>query len=173
MNTQSDALRESPLEVACRRRDLTRPAHALVSAARIVGEPLALPRAPSCRRAVHRRISDQHPSFGKQDTCRFGAESVAAARRPGAAIHHRRAFYHGDDFYRLLLLLSRCVVRRTSGSQHPVLEVAAGFRSHHRACQGQHSARGSSPDHLRHHRSDPVDHAAAQAASSCWPAGKV
>ena len=69
------------------------------------------------------------------------------------------------------LLLSRRAARRTSRSQHPVLEVAAGFRSHDRAVEGQHSARRSAAVHLRDHHCHAVDHAAARAPRYCWGAG--
>ncbi len=38
--------------------------------------------------------------------------------------------------HRRRVLLSRRAARRTARSQHPVLEVAAGFGSHHRAFEG-------------------------------------
>src|SRR5260370_34677185 len=50
------------------------------------------------------------------------------------------------------LLFARCATRRASRSQHPVLEVAAGFRSYDSALEGEHSSRGSAAAHLCHHR---------------------
>ncbi len=67
-----------------------------------------------------------------------------------------------DGFCRRGVLLSRRAARRTPRSQHPVLEVAAGFGSHDRALEGEHSARGSAADHLRDHRCHATDHAAAE-----------
>src|SRR5205807_2130059 len=58
------------------------------------------------------------------------------------------------------VLLSRRAPRRTSRSQHPVLEVTAGFGPHHRVLKGDHSARGSAAAHLRDHRLRAAYHAA-------------
>src|SRR5882762_11966550 len=44
----------------------------------------------------------------------------------------------------------------------PLLEVAAGLRSHHRAREGEHPARGSATAHVCDRRYHAVDHAAAE-----------
>ena len=49
------------------------------------------------------------------------------------------------------VLLSRRAARRTSRSQHSVLEIAASVGSHHRAFEGDHSAGGSAGGCLRNH----------------------
>ena len=79
-----------------------------------------------------------------------------------AAIPLRLRLDHGDYFYHRAVLLSRRAVRRTSRSQHSVLEVAAGFRSDHRSLEGQHPAGGYPGAELRAHRGHAVHHAAAQ-----------
>ena len=139
MNTQSDAIHESPLEshtVAV----ISPGRRMLWSVRREFWENRSLYLAPLAVAALFivgylistlRLVSKIHAGLV--------LDPLATARGPAAALHLRCAFYHGDDIYRLLLLLSRCVVRRTSRSQHPVLEVPAGFRPHHRAFQGQHS----------------------------------
>ena len=46
----------------------------------------------------------------------------------------------GTAFIVSIFLLARRATRRASRPQHPVLEVAAGFRPHHCALEGEHSA---------------------------------
>ncbi len=70
------------------------------------------------------------------------------------------------------LLLARRAARRTPRSQHPVLEVAAGFRSYDRALEGRHPSRGSADDRLRRHRSPATDHATAEHAAALLGAAK-
>ena len=74
-------------------------------------------------------------------------------------------------FHRRRVLLSRRTARRTSRSQHPVLEVAAGFGSHDGALEGEHSAGGSAADHLRDHRRHAAGHAADEQRGPAARAG--
>ena len=77
MNTQSNAMPESPLDSqrvapAVISRDS---AHVLVGATRIVGEPFDLYRAAGRRRSHSVRLLDQHHSSARQDACRNGAQT--------------------------------------------------------------------------------------------------
>ncbi len=64
------------------------------------------------------------------------------------------------------VLLSRRVARRAPRPQHSVLEVAAGVRCHHRACEGEHSARYPATADCCDHRRHAVAHAAGEQRSS-------
>src|SRR6266567_1875842 len=55
----------------------------------------------------------------------------------------------GDHDYRRHLLLPRCTAQRTSRSQHPFLEVVAGFRSDNGALESIGSGRSSSVIRVR------------------------
>ncbi len=73
MNTQSNAMPESPSRLAGKSRPRpsrrARP-HVLVGAARIVGEPFDLHRAAGRRRRLSVRLPDQHDSSAGQDAWR-------------------------------------------------------------------------------------------------------
>src|SRR6266853_906434 len=88
------------------------------------------------------------------------------ARGARYAVRIRGGPDHGDGFYSRNFLLSRRALRRAPRSQHPLLEVAAGFRSHRCAFEGEHSARRSAAALLRHHRCRAVRHAAAEQHST-------
>ena len=118
------------------------------------------PLVVAARRSV--RLPDQHDSSAGTMRARRARPGAAAAALVEQPYDAGGAADHGDRFHRRGLLLSRRAARRAPRSQHPVLEVAAGFRSHHRALEGEHPARGSAAAHLRDHRRHAVDHAAAQ-----------
>src|SRR5450432_234035 len=140
--------------------DIVDAAHVLVDSTRIVGEPLDLYRAPRCGWPLSGRLPDQHDSSAGQDArC---AHPDATARIDRTAVSLRGGDDHGDHSHRLRVLLSRRAARRTPRSRHPVLEVDAGFRSHHRALEGEYPARDSPAAHFCDHGSYPVDHAAAE-----------
>src|SRR3989440_567025 len=123
-------------------------------------------RAAGRRRRFPVRLSDQHYSSAGQDACPIGARSGAAARSDRHAVRHSSSSAHAYAVAGRSVLLSRRAARRTPRSQHTVLEVAAGFRSHHRAFEGEHSARCSATAHLHDHRCHAVDHAAAELRSA-------
>ncbi len=161
MNTQSDAMPSLEDTVTVPVTIPRKPAPVLVGATRIVGEPLHLYRAPRRRRAVSGRVPDQRDSSPGPDAM-HGDRFDAASGAGRAAVHRRRRSAHGDLFHRLGVLLPRRAVWGTSRSQHPFLEVAAGFRSHHCAREAEYSAFDYPADHLRDHRRHPMDHAAAE-----------
>src|SRR6266404_1597929 len=71
----------------------------------------------------------------------------------------------GSDFQNRMLRARRLAVPavwRAPRSQHPVLEVAASFRPHHRALEVRHSSRHFAAPQLRHRRCHAVRHAAAE-----------
>ena len=149
-----------------RRDDLGEPAHVLVGAARIVGEPFDLSRAAGRRRRLSVRLFDQHDWPAGQD-------AAPAALDP--AQQHEAVLTPYDMAAGLIMLTAFIVgmfyssgraARRTPRSQHPVLEVAAGFRPHDSALEGEHSARRSSA--AQHSRSPlPCScHAAAEQRST-------
>ena len=113
------------------------PAVLLVGAARIVGEPLDLHRAADRRRGRACSASwistFDLPDAGVQ--CCWPSTRHAASRYRDA-VRHRGNDDHVHRVHRRHLLLPRCAARRTSRSQHPVLEVAAGFGSHHGPLEG-------------------------------------
>ena len=167
MNTQANAMPESPLESqVAAAGGLSRRARApvLVGAARIVGEPFDLHCAAGGRRCRSVRLLSQLDCgyLGKAAEAQSGATSSAIRHggRSDDAYRHRRE----------CVLLSRRVARRAPRSQHSVLEVAAGFRSHHRACEGEHSAGRSAAADRCDHRRHAVDHAAVEQRGRCWRA---
>ena len=162
MNTPSDAMAESPSTRRNRARGhVGDSALLLVGAARIVGEPLDLHRAAGRRRGRAVRLPDRHDPPAAQNARHVGARPGAAGRQARPAIRLRRDGDHPDRVHRRGVLLPGRAAQRTPRSQHPVLEVAAGFGSHDRALEGEHSARGSAADRLRDHRCHAADHAAA------------
>src|SRR3981081_2119352 len=115
-------------------------ANVLGGATRIVGKPFGLYRAAGGRRPRAARLLDQCDQSAAQHTCRVGTRSGAAARGNREAVRHRGDADHPDCVHRRRVLLSRRAARRTPRSQHPVLEVVAGFGSHDGALEGEHSA---------------------------------
>ena len=117
----------------------------------------------SSPRVVLFGFADQHD----RPAASAGAPCCCSTRRSSEprieqAVRHRGDDDHADRVHRRDLLLPRRAARRTPRSQHPVLEVAAGFGSHDRALEGEHSARGPAAGHLRDHRRHAADHAAAE-----------
>ena len=168
MSTQSNAVPESPVDsqVIAPAATLGDSANVLVGATRIVGEPFDLYRAAGCRRRRDVRLPDQPDWSAAQHARLVGAGPGASARRARHAVQPRCVAAHADRVPRRGLLLARRAARRASRSQHPVLEVAAGFGSYDRALEGEHSSRGSAAAHLRDHRCPAVDHAAAEHRSA-------
>src|SRR6266699_2369243 len=113
----------------------------LGAAARILGEPLDLSRTTRRRRPLPVRLSHQHHS--------------SAARNGGLPAD-------GDFHSHHDVLLHRSAATRTPRSQHPVLEIPAGFRRHDRAREGEHSVPGAPAGLLRHRLCHRVHHAAPQ-----------
>src|SRR3979490_3230443 len=129
-------------------------AYVLVGAARIVGAPFDLCRPAGRRRRFSARLLDW-----------VDAQPGASARAARHTVRIRGCSDHGDRFYSRDFLLSRRAVRRAPRSQHPVLEVAASFRPHHRALEVRHSPRHFATPQLRHRRCHAVRHAAAEQRS--------
>ena len=102
-------------------------------------------------------FSDRRSSACRQAARRVGARPDAAAQ---AAIEQPYMFaalmLMLIDLPRRGLLLPRRALRRAARSQHPVLEVAAGLRSHDGAGQGEHPDRRPSAGDLRGHRGHAV-----------------
>src|SRR5271169_1470142 len=123
-------------------------------AARIVGAPFDLYRPAGRRRRFSARLLDW-----------VDAQPGASARAARHTVRIRGCSDHGDGFYSRDFLLSRRAVRRAPRSQHPVLEVAASFRPHHRALEVRHSPRHFAAPQLRHRCCHAVRHAAAEQRS--------
>ena len=151
MNTQSNAVPESPLDsqgIAPAAMSATRPMY--WSVRRELWENRSIYIAPLAVAAVVLfgflismiGLPAQH---ARRDGARPGAaaRSASRSRTTIAALLIMRTAFH-----RRGVLLSRRAARRAPRSQHPVLEVAAGFRSHDRALEGEHSARDSAAAQL-------------------------
>ena len=159
MSTQSNAMPESlPIAKHRARRSYRRArASVLVGAPRIVGEPFHLSCAAGRRRASH------SVGFSLSSICGYlGKNAEAESGTTSGALRHGGRSDDADRDRRECVLLSRRAARRAPRSQHSVLEVAAGFRSHHGAVEGEHSARRSAADHLCDHGRHAVDHAAGE-----------
>ena len=96
MNTPSNAMPELPSRCAGSARSISGdPAHVLVGATRIVGEPFDLYRAAGRRRRIPGRLPDQPRSVCGQDARTRGARSDAASTTIDAAVQLRGAADHG------------------------------------------------------------------------------
>src|SRR6266404_7432942 len=141
----------------------------LVGVAGGVGKPLHIYSAADRRRRPGVRVRDYHNWSGRPQTGRVVARPGTPASRHRAAVR-----LGGDDddlhlVHRWCVLLSGRAVRRTSRSQHPVLEIAAGFGSHHRSIKGDHSAGGSAGDRLCDHGLRADDYGAGNQRSPHLP----
>ena len=159
MNTASNTVPESA--AGDRHRLSTRDAAVLlVGASGTVGEPFDLHRAADrCRGRVVRFPRQHDWAAGTSPRC-FAARSCKSASCNRSAVRHRGNHVDFDCVHCRCFLLSRRAVRRTPRSQHFVLEIAAGFRSHHLAFEGDNSVRRSAAGYFRDHRGDAVCHAA-------------
>src|SRR5207249_4035922 len=114
----------------------------LGAAARILGEPLDLSRTTRRRRPLPVRLSHQHHSSAARNAGPRGARPRQAARYHPSAVRHGGLPADGDFHSHHDVLLHRSAATRTPRSQHPLLEVPAGFRRHDRAREGEHSVPG-------------------------------
>ena len=158
---------------AVRRRRASRPrtipasrAFVLVGATRTVGEPFHLYGASGRRYGRCLCLLDQldHGYLG-------------AATETGSNCGLRCR----TTWPPVLLMLTAIIVsvfycldasaERASRSQHPVLEITAGFRSHDRAGEGEHSSDGRAAAHVCDHDCYAVDHVAGEQRSAAgkWP----
>src|SRR5438552_2342 len=133
----------------------------LVDSTRTLGEPFDLHRATGRRRRLFIRLRDQHDYYAAPHR-RIAARPGATARFTRHEIRIIGGTDHGDSSHRGNFLLSRRPIWGAPRSQHPVLEVAAGFRSHHRALEADHSPRDSAASQLRHQPCDAIHHAPAE-----------
>src|SRR5882762_2863280 len=125
------------------------PAAVLVDTTRTLGEPFDLHRAPGRRGRLFIRLRDQ-PAFFAASHRHIAARLGATARIIRREIRTIRGADHGDSSHRGNFLLSRRPVWRAPRSQHPLLEVAAGFGSHRRALEADYSPRDSAVAQFRH-----------------------
>ncbi len=131
MNTQSNAVPESPLEsqviapavISASRRMYWSVRRELWENRSIYVAPLAAAAVFLLGFLTAIVSMRMHRGATRHEPCSTAPYEFAAALIMGTAFHRR-------DF-----LLPRRAVRRTPRSQHPVLEVAAGFRPHHRALE--------------------------------------
>src|ERR1700716_1570161 len=147
------------------RGDVRDAAVVLVGATGIVGEPFPLYRAAGRRRRRDARLLDRLDGLAAEHARTGAAGPGTSARRPGSAVRPRGMADHGDRAHRRSVLLARRAAWRAPRSEHPVLEVAAGFGSYDRAVEGEHSARGSATARIRDHRYCAADHAAVEQRS--------
>src|ERR1019366_6313237 len=110
-------------------------AHVLVDATRIVGEPFDL------RCAAGGRWSRSVRLLSQLDCGYLGKAAAAQSGATSSAIRHGGRSNDAYRYRRECVLLSRRAAQRAPRPQHSVLEVAAGVRCHHRACESVHSAR--------------------------------
>src|SRR5271167_219637 len=125
-----------------------------------MGEPLHLHCAIGRRCGCSIRLLDKRDSghLGESAETRSGA-----SQRSGCpAIRHNGGFDDAHLYCRECVLLSRSTALRAPRSQYPVLEVAAGIRSHYSAREGEHSPRRSAASNLCDHSRHAVDYAAVE-----------
>src|SRR5258708_6496260 len=120
----------------------------LVGAARTMGEPLDLYRAPGRGHRLSARFFHQHDLSAAPHARRMAPRLCARARCIRYALRVSGGTDHGDSSYRRNFLLSRRPLWTAPRPHHPVLEVATGFRSHHLALESLHSPAHSSSPHF-------------------------
>src|SRR6266849_8392311 len=140
----------------------------LVGAARTMGEPLDLCRTPGRGHSLSARFFHQHGLSAAPHARRMAPRLCARARCIRHALRVSGGTDHGYSSYRGNFLLSRRPVWRAPRPQHPVLEVASGFRSHHRALEAHHSYRHSAASQFRHHHCHAVHYAPAGQHNAAW-----
>src|SRR5438046_2963794 len=125
-------------------------------------ENVAAARAlqPMHERPVFRRSVSLLDHIGREQAAGLGARSSASERGNRDAVRHR-----GDDadlhrVYNRSVLLSGRVARRASRAQHPLLEIAAGLRSHDCALEGERPAGRSAAGQFCDHCCYAIHHAA-------------
>src|SRR5260370_30505542 len=133
----------------------------LVDSTRALGEPFDLHRATGCRHRLFVRLRDQHGYYVAPHR-RITARPGATARFTRHEIRTIGGNDHGDSPHRGSCLFSRRPVWGAPRSQHPVLEVAAGFRSHHCALEADYSARDSATSQFRNQPGNTIHHARAE-----------
>src|ERR1700674_1263432 len=104
----------------------------LVGAAGTMGVPLHLYRAPGRGPCLSARFFHQHGLSAAPYARRMAPRLCARARCIRYALRVSGGSDHGYSSDCRHFLYSRRVVRRATRSQHSLLEVASGFRSHHR-----------------------------------------
>src|ERR1700674_4355675 len=134
----------------------------LVGAARTMGVPLDLYRTPGRGPCLSARFFHQHGLSAAPHAWSMASRLCARARCIRHALRVSGGSDHGDRSYCGRFLYSRRVVRRATRSQYSLLEVATGFRSHHRALEAHHSHRHSAASQFRHHHCHAVRHAPAR-----------
>src|ERR1700733_896562 len=127
------------------------PAHVLVGAQGVVGEPLDLCGPARSGGRLPGGLFDQPVRPPSWHACHCIGALDAGADRACHAIQSRGNAAYARWSSRRRVLFARRPAWRAPRSQHPVLEVPAGFRSYDRAFQGEHSACGAAGTGLRNH----------------------
>src|SRR6202790_1950912 len=148
------------------RRHVGDSATVLVGAAGTMGVPLHLYRAPGRGHCLSARFFHQHGLSAAPHARSMAPRLCARARCILYALRVSGGTDHGDRSYCRNFLLSRCPVWRATRSQYSLLEVASGFRSHHRALEAHHSHRHSAASQFCHYHCHAVHHAPAEQHNS-------
>src|SRR5438045_3667914 len=96
---------------SCATSYLGNPAYVLVSAPRVVGEPLYLSRAPGYCWVIPAGFSDYYDSSPRQDASRDGTRSDAAASSGGTPLRHSSWSDDGQRHAGWGILLPGCALR--------------------------------------------------------------
>ena len=170
MNTPENAVPESQREsrgetpAAAPATPAPRPLY--WSLRRAVGEPIALHRAARHWRHAAARVLDQRALLRRSDRRRHGTGVEARSAKPGGKARQALAY---DPAATLIIVTSSLVAvfyclyalygERRERSILFWKVLAAGFGSHHRAVEGEHSARRSAAHRIRGHPGHAVHHA--------------
>src|SRR5581483_9339171 len=135
---------------SCERHGLTDEVVLLGGAAGILGISLVIYRAAGRGSGVPARVYRHAWTRDREDARDLGYGGNATAKCTGCALRHGIGIDDGGGDRGGSVLRAGCAVRGAARSQHLILEVAAGFRSHNGAGEGEHSNPYSATSVLDH-----------------------